>query len=608
LSNIPKISCKKANCPENQREDESKMSPDPKEVKIEYTEEGLVTGYYCPHCSEKVELDHVDDIKTKWFKCLKCGEYCTKPKTEEQKRLEESIKKLEDIHRPTTLEEIAEVLSTTIKKDEKNKVITFLIMILTYTDSDQTNIGFNSESSTGKSYIPLELSWYFPHDSGEDVIKYGYVSPTAFFHEAGVLLPDPTEPEPEPSIDPEEQKEAEKKRRKIIWINLEKKILIFLDQPHDQLLQRLRPLLSHDEKVIVHEITDRSRKGSLITKKVWIQGYFTVIFCTAKFSMDEQERTRLILLSPETSQEKIKEGILLKIEKDSDKDAFQKYMESNPQRQWLKNRVLDIKQEGIKNIIIPEELKQKITKKFLETHDNLVPRHQRDIGRLMALIKAHCLLNLWSRERKDDNIVTTEMDIDEGFRIYEDIAKSNELGLPPEVYNIFMELEPNIPENGITRKDFLKLYFSTFHRTLGSKRLKEILDLLETVGLLSEEPDPNDRKQKIILKLVAGQRVCIRENLTGTKEPQKSLITTEATHIPQGVSKNFSSDQAKSILELNPSLTGLCSYCGKGSLDMVNYPKIILRYSVETFSGKKYLVCEDCGLEIMKAKKESDKE
>jgi len=569
------------------------MSSEPQPVKTTFNEDGLVTGYYCPRCDEKAELDHIDDIGTKWFKCSKCGEYCTKPKTEEQHRLEKTVKELENIQKPTTLEEITEILNTTIKKDEKNKVLTFLTMLLTYTDSDQTNIGFNSESSTGKSYIPLELSWYFPK---EDVIKYGYVSPTAFFHEAGVLLPDPTQLEPEHSDDPEEQKEIEKKRRKIIWIDLEKKILIFLDQPHDQLLQRLRPLLSHDEKVIVHEITDRSKRGGLMTKKVWIQGYPSVIFCTAKFSMDEQERTRMILLSPETTKEKIREAIMLKIEKDSDKDAFQKYMESNPQRNWLKARVIDIKQEGIKNIIIPEDLKHKIQNKFLDEHENLIPRHQRDIGRLMAMVKAHCLLNLWNRERKDENIIATETDVNEGFRIYEEVAKSNEIGLPPEVYNIFKELEPEIPESGIRRKDFLKLYFEKFHRTLGNKRFKEITDLGSTVGIISEEADPYDKRQSLML--LTGRRVF---SFKAENEPE----TSENIYTLQGVSNTiFSIDQVKGILELKTSYTGHCDYCGKGSLDMVNYPKPIIRYSAETFEGKKYLLCEDCGQKLTKELRE----
>lgn len=198
---------------------------------------------------------------------------------------------------PLTVEEVKKILGTTVKRDDDNKIICFLVMLLTYTEEDQINLGFLAGSSTGKSYIPIELAQYFPTD---DVVKLGYASPTAFFHELG-------EVEEEPFT-----------KRKIIHINLRRKILIFLDQPHDQLLMRLRSLLSHDEKEIMFKITDKREKAGLRTKTVIVHGFPTVIFCTAKFELEEQEKTRLLLLSPEVSQEKLRESIFLKIERESD--------------------------------------------------------------------------------------------------------------------------------------------------------------------------------------------------------------------------------------------------------------------------------------------------
>jgi len=64
----------------------------PLEVKTEYDELGLVKAYYCPTCGGEVEFHHVDDTGTEWFLCRKCGEYCTKPKSEKRKRLEEELK------------------------------------------------------------------------------------------------------------------------------------------------------------------------------------------------------------------------------------------------------------------------------------------------------------------------------------------------------------------------------------------------------------------------------------------------------------------------------------------------------------------------------------
>lgn len=153
---------------------------------------------------------------------------------------------LKERDKPLSIDELTEILGSTVRHDDVSKAITFLTMLLTYTEEDQINLGFLAESSTGKSYIPLELSWYFPK---EDVLKTGYTSPTAFFHDWGTLLPDPGD-----------QRDVEDdKKRKITHIDLYQKILIFLDQPHDQLLQRLRSLLSHDEKQIIVKITDRSQ-------------------------------------------------------------------------------------------------------------------------------------------------------------------------------------------------------------------------------------------------------------------------------------------------------------------------------------------------------------
>ena len=67
-----------------------------------------------------------------------------------------------------------------------------------------------------------------------------------------------------------------------------------------------------------------------------------MIFCTANEKLDEQEKTRLTLLSPESTQEKIEAAIVLKIEKDSDREAYKKLLEADPKRKWLINRVFSI--------------------------------------------------------------------------------------------------------------------------------------------------------------------------------------------------------------------------------------------------------------------------
>lgn len=182
----------------------SALKTQPMEVKVEYNDFGFVKDWGCPKCGARVKLSHVDDVGTKFFKCEKCGQCSSRLKSPERKRFEV---KLKELNKPVKLEEISEILNSTIKHDERNKLITFLAMLLTYTEENQINLSFTAESSTGKSYIPLELAWYFPK---KDVVEYSYVSPAAFYHEYGVMVPDPND-----TRDVEDKKETQNQNHRL---------------------------------------------------------------------------------------------------------------------------------------------------------------------------------------------------------------------------------------------------------------------------------------------------------------------------------------------------------------------------------------------------------
>src|SRR5918994_1517298 len=139
-----------------------------------------------------------------------------KIKEEEQKEQEEQKQILElseELTKEVTWDDIAGILSTSIKKDKSPKLITFCGMLLAQTNEDQLNIGYQAESSTGKSYIPIEVSSYFPKEETELIAS---ASPTAFYHDGGKWDAD----------------------KKAIIKDLQHKILIFLDMPGFQLLEK----------------------------------------------------------------------------------------------------------------------------------------------------------------------------------------------------------------------------------------------------------------------------------------------------------------------------------------------------------------------------------
>lgn len=388
-----------------------------------------------------------------------------------------------------TAQELIKTLGLTIKKDEENKLITFLCQLSAYTENSQFNISYNAPSSTGKSYIPTEIARLFPR---EDVFELGYCSPTAFFHDVG------------------EQDEKIKGR---ILVDLSRKIIIFLDQPHTQLLERLRPLLSHDKKEISIKITDKNQRQGLRTKNVVLRGFPSVIFCTAGLRIDEQEATRFLLLSPEINQEKIRQGILESIKKEADPKSYKNWLKENPERELLKERIRAIKLEGICEIKIASY--QKVVERFLSENKVLKPRHQRDIKRLISLIKSFALINLWWRERNCTTITANEDDIEQAFKIWNAISVSQELNLPPYIYNLYQEVilkawdEKNGNRDvgfvettgllGLSRQELLHKHFEVYGRMLDTYQLRQqILPMLETAGLIVQEADPNDKRKMLI--------------------------------------------------------------------------------------------------------------
>lgn len=384
---------------------------------------------------------------------------------------------------PLGIKELRKILGLTIKKDDVNKVVTFLGLLSAYTENSQFNISFNAPSSTGKSYIGIELSNLFPK---EDVRKIAYASPTAFFHQ-GVW----------------------NEERKLLEVDLERKILIFLEAPHNDLLGRLRSLLSHDEKEIYYEITDKSEKRGLRTKKVAIKGFPSVVFCTAGLRIDEQEATRMFLLSPEISQEKIKEAVDTKILKEADFGSYQYLVDDNPERQLLIKRIRAIRDEHVIEIKIGSP--QKLAAAFYSRNRSLKSKHARDIGRICSLIKVLALLNLWHRERDGAAIIASDDDIQEALDIWDSIAESQEFNLPPYVYDLYKnvllprliekngELQDGIVILGLSKQEILQKHFQVYGRYLPDWQFRqEIIPMLETAGLLTEEKDDPIDKRKIL--------------------------------------------------------------------------------------------------------------
>jgi hypothetical protein len=387
-------------------------------------------------------------------------------------------------------QQLVDILDLTIKHDRENKLAAFLCHLSAYTDSSQFNVMFNAPSSSGKSYIPTQIASLFPP---EDVMELGHCTPTAFFH-SGLV--------------------HDKELNKYI-VDLSRKIIIFLDQPHTELLTRIRPILSHDKKEIVVKITDKTEKGGMRTKDVTVRGFPSVIFCTANVRLDEQEATRFLMLSPDISQTKVRDGVRNTITRESDPEAYSNLLNSHVERASLKERIVAIRNANISKISIAPNLVKQVGQIFISESKKSRPRHMRDVKRLLGLVQTFALLNWQWRDLKDCSITANEEDVRAAIELWEIISESQELNLPPYVLDIyklvvvkaceaknggsFASFDPSNAFLGITRQEALDVHRVAFGEVLDMAKFRQqIIPMLESANLIIQEPDPADRRSMLI--------------------------------------------------------------------------------------------------------------
>ena len=392
------------------------------------------------------------------------------------------------------LDELSKILDLTIKHDNENKLITFLCMLSAYTGKSQINVTFNAPSSSGKSYIAIEIANLFPE---ADKIMLSGASPTSFYHSEGKF----------------------DKERKAKVVSFKRKILIFLEQPNPQLQEKLRSVLSHDKWSIQFWITNKDKTGANRTELIIVEGFPSTVFCSASLRLDEQEATRAILLSPEVTKEKILDSVRLSAHAFADSNSYSENIESNSKRNELRDRIIAIKREQVDDIVIenPELLYDRF---LLLIKNKAKPRHSRDMKHLMYLIKTIALINLWFRKANDGRIIASHTDINQAFELWEKFIESQNLNISPAVLTFYKKyIIPAFDEKsrdvehmalmskgitGISRQEILSYYTKTEGIIFNDEYLrKQILPQLENSGLITQQkPSEGDKRSKHIFPLL----------------------------------------------------------------------------------------------------------
>ncbi len=381
------------------------------------------------------------------------------------------------------LDELAEILSLTIKEDYLCKTIAFLGMLSAYTYDSQLNISFNGPSSSGKTYITSEIAKLFPD---EDKIQISGASPTALFYQQG-----------------EEDKDAG--YRKLV---LQNKILIFYELPDQKVQARLRSIASHDNFEQVHLYTNKTKNGTNRTDKIKIIGFPAMFYCSASLRINEQEQTREFLLSPEQSQEKIAAAIEFQNERGKDEQAFNEWLESQQNRKRLMERIAAIRDEKVEYIKLPDN--DELKTQFMQGFGQYQERNTRDFVHVQQLTKSIALLNIWHRKQQDGSYMATQNDVATAIKLWQQISVSQMLGVPPTVLRfyedyilpLFTELKQIKPDTvGFSPSELSKFYIRQTGILLNQDELrKQYIPQLDASGLIDLDTPPYgyDKRSKWI--------------------------------------------------------------------------------------------------------------
>lgn len=403
-----------------------------------------------------------------------------------------------------------------VKRDLASQNMVLLTGVSAFT-RNPINLFLKGESGIGKTYNVVQTLRYFPP---EDVWFLGGLSPTALRRDYGLLVSKEGEEidwdeRPGKDASKEDKKRwREKLRHSRYIINLQGRILVFLEAPHHETYAMLRPILSHDTWEISYRITDKSPKGVMRVTHVVIRGWPATIFCSTQEKYVKDLATRGFTVTPETLPEKYrlanvltgeKKALPWKFKDDYDFMLLQGYIG------WLRNQLQDM------NVIIP------YGRELGEVYPSAYARAMRDFNHLTALIEVlaqfHCMqrpvlvrqyersiVSLQeggeTRSEEEHTILATREDYERVMSLWKDVEETTVTGLPGHILNFFHKAVEPLAEDpyrpSFSYEELTQKYNETETEKKSSDTIRKWVKHLCDVGWLDTEPDPTDKRRRLV--------------------------------------------------------------------------------------------------------------
>jgi hypothetical protein len=445
--------------------------------------------------------------------------------------------------------DFAEFVIETIKRtvrQEDSLVRQIFYTALSKNSANPINLAVLAPTSEGKTYPVLESVKYLPKS---DVWKLGSMTPKVIIRQNGTLVDKDNEPL-KPKIkelqrqirstkkDEEEKEELQEQLDQLyqeakVLIDLSDKVLVFLEPPHKETWDILKPILSHDDYEIEHPYVYDVPGMGFKVKKVVTRGWPACIFCSAKNESNwpswPEIQSRFLITSPNMVPQKYLDGNRLIAQKLGLPSLLQQSLIiSNSQVELAKKCVSyilqQVRQLFIKNttgsdssntnpIWIPYATILGEVLPAEKGADNRITTRILSFLTIITLARSHLRHKL---EYGNENLVIANLeDFHEVLHITQSLS-----GIPPYKQKIFKEVflekykSKVFPDKsldgskvekriGVTTRELCDYFKEKTHKTITTNNMKQnLISEFVNNGLVDEEDSNIDRRQKIYFPLI----------------------------------------------------------------------------------------------------------
>jgi len=402
-----------------------------------------------------------------------------------------------------------------IKEDREASFFIFLTA-LSKDSEDPQNVFMKGDSSIGKTWVTTNVLSLF---EGPDVWMLGGLSPKALVHSYGELVDangdpinwedKPTREDIETNMILEDQNVSKAKIRTEYFKRLKKwneklrdskyvvdmngKLLVFLDAPNVKTFSALRPVLSHDEPEISYRFADKDKQGGHRTTHVVIRGWPACIFCTTSKSWMEDLATRSVTVTPKTSKTKLRAALIL-IGEDA-AYPINDYREQQDAKMKLELQCLQAEIQDNKMLVAVPFWPQ-----IGEIIPIAQPRIMRDFRHIASYIKLNALVNHKYRATltfgEKTVILANYEDFITVMTKFEYVEETTITGLRKSIINVFNKAM--VPLGSFTYSQLVDKCTEVLDRPLSESTLRDYVSALGKVSYVSEEKHPTDKRMKLI--------------------------------------------------------------------------------------------------------------